>query len=320
MERRHFVPLLLIHRLPWGEKFDCGRRPVRRDYFFSDSQYLPPELLQLLSPTPRMSIFQKYWAVYLVMLRNSLIREMNFKLNFLLWMIVESLWFVGQLVFIEVIFNQVNQIGDWTKWQMVLLVGTHQIISQIFQGFFFTNLVNLPELVRTGKLDFILLQPVDGQFATSVRQFGLDSIVNALVGVGIVTYSLSRLHVVPGVNQIVLYLATMLLGVTIHYSILFSLGSVSFWIVRSQGLIWGYYNIMNLARYPDVVFKGAVKFVFSWLIPVIVVTNVPARVLMNASATPWWLIVHLLLASALMLFFSRILWRVGLNRYSSASS
>jgi ABC-2 type transport system permease protein len=267
-----------------------------------------------------MSIFQKYWAVYLVMLRNSLIREMNFKLNFLLWMIVESLWFVGQLVFIEVIFNQVNQIGDWTKWQMVLLVGTHQIISQIFQGFFFTNLVNLPELVRTGKLDFILLQPVDGQFATSVRQFGLDSIVNALVGVGIVTYSLSRLHVVPGVNQIVLYLATMLLGVTIHYSILFSLGSVSFWIVRSQGLIWGYYNIMNLARYPDVVFKGAVKFVFSWLIPVIVVTNVPARVLMNASATPWWLIVHLLLASALMLFFSRILWRVGLNRYSSASS
>jgi ABC-2 type transport system permease protein len=133
----------------------------------------------------------KYWAVYLVMLRNSLIREMNFKLNFLLRMIVESLWFVGQLVFIKVIFSHVDQIGDWTKWQMVLLVGTHQIISQIFQGFFYTNLVNLPELVRTGKLDFILLQPLDSQFATSVRQFGLDSIVNALVGVGIVTYCTS---------------------------------------------------------------------------------------------------------------------------------
>jgi ABC-2 type transport system permease protein len=267
-----------------------------------------------------MPTLRKYCAVYFVMLRNSLIREMNFKLNFLLWMIVESLWFVGQLVFIEVIFSQVNQIGDWTKWQMVLLVGTHQIISQIFQGFFFTNLVNLPELVRTGKLDFILLQPVDGQFATSFRQFGLDSIVNALVGVAIVTYSLYRLHVVPGISQIVLYLVTMLLGVTIHYAILFSLGTASFWIVRSQGLIWGYYNVMNLARYPDVVFKGVVKFVFSWLIPVIVVTNVPARVLMNASRTPWWLIAHLLFASALMLFFSRMLWRFALNRYSSASS
>jgi ABC-2 type transport system permease protein len=267
-----------------------------------------------------VSTLQKYSSVYLVMLRNSLIREMSFKLNFLLWMIVEALWFVGQLVFIEVIFGQVSQIGDWTKWQMVLLVGTHQIISQIFQGFFFTNLVNLPELVRTGKLDFILLQPVDGQFSTSFRQFGLDSIVNALVGVAIVTYSLYRLHVVPGPGQIALYLVTMLLGVTIHYAILFSLATASFWIVRSQGLIWGYYNVMNLARYPDVVFKGAVKFVFSWLIPVIVVTNVPARVLMNASETPWWLIAHLLLASALMLLFSRILWRLALSRYSSASS
>jgi ABC-2 type transport system permease protein len=280
--------------------------------------------VQLLTPDSpvafRKSILQKYWAVYLVMLRNSLVREMNFKLNFLLWMIVESLWFVGQLVFIKVIFSQVDQIGDWTKWQMVLLVGTHQIISQIFQGFFYTNLVNLPELVRTGKLDFILLQPVDGQFAISVRQFGLDSIVNALVGVAIVTYSLYKLHIVPGLSQIVLYLVTMLLGVTIHYAILFSLGTVSFWIIRSQGLLWGYYNVMNLARYPDVVFKGAVKFVFSWLIPVIVVTNVPARVLMNAAETPWWLIAHLVLASALMLFFSRILWRFALNRYASASS
>ena len=267
-----------------------------------------------------MSALRKYWAVYSVMLRNSLIREMNFKLNFLLWMVVEALWFVGQLVFIEVIFSQVSQIGDWTKWQMVLLVGTHQIISQIFQGFFLPTLSTCPNSFEPGNLIFILLQPVDGQFATSLRQFGLDSIVNALVGVAIVTYSLYRLHVVPGPSQIVLYLATMLLGVTIHYSILFALGTTSFWIVRSQGLVWGYYNVMNLARYPDVVFKGPIKFIFSWLIPVIVVTNVPARVLMNASETPWWLILHLLLASALMLFLSRILWRFALNRYSSASS
>jgi ABC-2 type transport system permease protein len=267
-----------------------------------------------------MTAVQKYCSVYSVMFRNSIVREMSFKLNFLLWMVVESLWFVGQLVFIEVIFGQVEKIGDWTKWQMVLLVGTHQIISQFFQAFFYTNLVNLPELVRTGKFDFVLLQPVDGQFITSLRQFGLDSIVNALVGIAIVTYSLYRLHVVPGFGQILLYIVTILLGVTIHYAIMFALATMSFWIVRTQGLIWGYYSIMNLARYPDAVFKGAVKFVFSWLIPVIVVTNVPARVLMNASTAPWLLIGHLLLASVLMLLSSRILWRIALNRYSSASS
>jgi ABC-2 type transport system permease protein len=267
-----------------------------------------------------MSILRKYLAIYGVMLRNSLIREMSFKLNFVLWMVVEALWFVGQLVFIEVIFSQVDKIGDWTKWQMVLLVGTHQIISQIFQAFFHVNVTNIPELVRTGKLDFVLLQPVDGQFMTSLRRFGLDSLVNALVGVGIVIYSLVQLHITPSVGQVLLYIVTVCLGVTIHYAIMFGLAAVSFWIIRAQGLMWGYYNIINLARYPDAVFKGVMKFVFSWVIPIIVVTNVPTRVLTQASATPWLLILHLLCASVLMLLFSRFVWRIASNRYSSASS
>jgi ABC-2 type transport system permease protein len=262
----------------------------------------------------------RYLSIYAVMFRNSIIREMNFKLNFILWLVVESLWFVGQLIFINVIFSQVTQIGDWTKWQMVLLVGTHQIVGQVFQAFFYTNLIGLPELVRTGKLDFILLQPLDGQFIVSFRHFGLDSVVNALVGIGIVVYSVYQLHISPGLGQILLYVVAIFLGVTIHYTVMFALSTVSFWTVRAQGLIWGYYQIFNLARYPDSVFKGAIKFVFSWIIPVIVVTNVPARVLMAIGSIPWLFIGHLILASAIMLLFSRLLWKTALSRYSSASS
>jgi ABC-2 type transport system permease protein len=267
-----------------------------------------------------MRTIRKYLAIYRIMLRNSLIREMNFKLNFILWMIVEGLWFVGQLVFIEVIYSQIAAIGDWTKWQMVLLVGTHQIVSQIFQAFFYLNLTNLPELVRTGKLDFLLLQPIDGQFTVSARQFGLDSLVNASVGFAIVGYSLYRLNTVPGVGQICLYLVCVGLGVVVHYAIMFGLATVSFWIIRAEGLIWAYYNLINLARYPDVVFKGFVKFVFSWVVPVTVVTNVPARILIHAFQEPWLLLLKLAAAATLMLVSTRVLWMFALRRYSSASS
>src|SRR5262244_2356362 len=131
------------------------------------------------------------------MLRNSLIREMSFKANFLLRMIVEVLWFVGQIVFFSIIFGNVNRIGDWTKWEVILLIGTHQIIAQLFQAFFFVNVANIPELVRTGKLDSILVLPIDSQFAVSTKQFGLDSIVNAALGAIVVCVSLSKLGVVP---------------------------------------------------------------------------------------------------------------------------
>src|SRR5437868_12573189 len=112
-------------------------------------------------------------------------------------MLVEVLWFCGQIVFFSIIFGNVSHIGDWSKWEVVLLVGTHQIIAQLFQAFFFMNVANIPELVRTGKLDSLLVLPMDSQFAVSTKQFGLDSVVNALVGGGVVCISLSRLNVVP---------------------------------------------------------------------------------------------------------------------------
>jgi len=140
---------------------------------------------------------RRYIEIYGIMLRNSLIREMSFKANFLLWLIVEVLWFVGQIVFFSIIFGNVDRIGDWTKWEVILLVGTHQIIAQLFQAFFFVNVANIPELVRTGKLDSLLVLPIDSQFAVSTKQFGLDSIVNAVLGGVIVSVSLGKLGFVP---------------------------------------------------------------------------------------------------------------------------
>jgi ABC-2 type transport system permease protein len=263
---------------------------------------------------------KRYLQIYWIMLRNSLIREMSFKANFVLWIFVEFLWFVGQIVFIQVLFLYVNKIGDWSKWEVVLLVGTHQLIAQIFQAFFYVNVANLPELVRTGKLDFMLLLPVDSQFAVSTRQFGMDNVVNALVGVCIVVFSVVKLGVVPGVAQVLLYLAAIALGVAIHYSIMFFLATISFWIVRAQGLIYGYYNLFNIARYPDVVFKGVFKFVFSWVVPVIIVANVPARILMRSLDQPSLLLLELGAAAFFVTAATRMFWQAALKRYSSASS
>ena len=59
---------------------------------------------------------------------------MSFKGNFLLWIIVELLWFGLQLCFISVIFSQTSTIGTWTKWQVVLLMGASHFIQQLFCG------------------------------------------------------------------------------------------------------------------------------------------------------------------------------------------
>jgi ABC-2 type transport system permease protein len=263
---------------------------------------------------------RRYLEVYWLMIRNSLIREMSFKANFILWMVVEFLWFVGQVVFLEVLFAHTNAIGDWTKWECVLLVGTHQITAQLFQAFFYVNLAELPDHIRTGRLDLMLLLPMDAQFAVSTRRFGMDNVVNALVGVVIVIFCLFKLQIVPQPHQIALYAGAIALGITVHYSVLFGLATVAFWIMRAQGLIYGYYNVFNIARFPDVVFHGLFKIIFTYFIPVIIVANVPARVLARALESPWSGLAQLAGASAFIVLATRGFWHFALRRYSSASS
>ena len=263
---------------------------------------------------------RRYIEIYRIMLRNSLIREMSFKANFLLWMVVEVLWFLGQIVFFSIIFGSVDRIGDWSKWEIVLLVGTHQIIAQLFQAFFFVNVANVPELVRTGKLDSLLVLPIDSQFAVSTKQFGLDSVVNAVLGGVVVVISLNRLGVMPHPIHILLYLVAIGFGVAIHYSIMLNLAAVSFWIVRAQGLVYGYFNFLNIARYPDVIYPRLFRLVFSWIVPVIIVANIPARVLIKSLGQPLPLMLQMIAASLIIFWGSRVFWRFALQRYSSASS
>ncbi|MES2571416.1 MAG: ABC-2 family transporter protein, partial [Verrucomicrobiota bacterium] len=269
---------------------------------------------------PSLTTVRRYLEIYWLMIRNSLIREMSFKANFILWMVVELLWFLGQIGFIEVIFQYVDQIGDWSKWEVILLIGTHQIIAQIYQAFFYVNVANLPELVRTGRLDLMLVLPVDAQFAVSTRQFGLDNLVNALVGVAIVAFSLTRLSLLPQPHQIAFFIVALGFGVTIHYAIMFTLATLSFWIVRAQGLIYGYFNFFNIGRYPDVIFHGVFKIIFSYVIPVILVANVPTRLLTRALESPFEGLMQLAMVSVFVLAASRAFWIYALRRYSSASS
>ena len=75
------------------------------------------------------------------------------------------------------------------------MVGTHQIIAQLFQAFFFAGPAEIPELVRMGKLDSVLVLPIDSQFAVSDQTIQASTALSTLVlGGAVVCVSLSKLE------------------------------------------------------------------------------------------------------------------------------
>jgi ABC-2 type transport system permease protein len=263
--------------------------------------------------------FRGYLAVYLALAKNSLAREMIFKGNFLLWILVDSLWFAMQVCFISVLYLHTDSIGSWTKWQVVLLIAASNFIQQIFQAFFLINLTNLSELVRSGKLDFLLLLPVNTRFVVSVRQLDLGGFLNAAAAACVMGYSAHRLGLHPGVLQISSFLVLALVGLLIHYSLMLLLSATCFWTVKAQGIVWGYYNLFNIARMPDEAFRGLFKAIFTFAIPMLLVSNVPARVLAGKLVSPGLLCILLGVAFACAIA-SEVGWRASLRRYTSASS
>lgn len=261
----------------------------------------------------------RYAGIYAAMWRNSVVREMSFKVNFLLWIVVEMLWFAMQLVFINVLYLHTDSIGSWTKWQVVFLMGTSHFIQQLFQALFITNITALSENIRTGKLDFMLLLPVNTRFLISLRQVDLGGFINALSALAVMAYAGWRLGLSPGPVEIGGFLLLVVIGVMIHYSLILILSCVSFWTVRAEGIVWGYYNLFNIARLPDDAFHGAFKAVFTFVIPMLLVSNVPAKVLIGKLSTPTeW--TRVLVVGVIIFLVSERIWKFSLRRYTSASS
>src|ERR1041385_2325383 len=261
------------------------------------------------------SKLSRYASIYGELWKNSVAREMGFKSNFILWIIVELLWFGLQLAFFNVIYSHTDSIAGWSRWEVVLLVGASHFIQQIFQAFFLTNCVNLSELVRTGKLDFMLLLPVNTRFLVSLRTVDLGGFVNAASAVAVMAFALHKLHITPTPAQLFTFALLVIFGIFLHYSLMMILAASAFYTVRAQGIVWGYYQMFNLARMPDTAFRA----VFTYVLPVTLVSNVPTRTLAQTLSSPSRAL--LLVAIGVSWFIiSEFLWRFSLRRYTSASS
>lgn len=259
-------------------------------------------------------------GVYAILCRNSLVREMSFKTNFLLWIVVELLWFALQLAFVAVLYQHTERIATWSRWEVVLLVGASQFIQQVFTAFFLTNCVQLSDHVRTGRLDFFLLLPVNPRFLISLRQLDLGALVNAASALVVMGYAAARLDLRPDALHLAGFGLLCVAGVLVHYALMFMLATVSFWTVQAQGLVWGYYNLFNVARVPDEAFRpGVFKAVFTWVLPMLLVANVPTKLLADKLGSPLEMLLLVTLAAGIFTVSSRV-WRLSVRRYTSASS
>jgi ABC-2 type transport system permease protein len=180
------------------------------------------------------------------------------------------------------------------------------------------GLVKLPESVRDGKLDFILLKPAPPQFLISTSHLEIGPLANALIAAVVVALALHDLHITPSLSTLLLYVVLILAGLLTHYALLLSLVSLTFWIVQAESVLLGYYSIFQVARLPREAATGWFRILFTFALPLLLVANIPASTLLRGFE-PASLLLFLFTCLTAAIFAS-LFFQLGLRRYQSASS
>jgi len=286
------------------------------------------------------SVHPPYFKIFLTFARNSLVRDLSFRTNFVLQCITSIAWTGMNWGFFKIIFSKASSMGANTGWnesEFFVFLGTVWIINSIVQTFFMPNAEEFSELIRTGNLDFALLKPIDTQFIVSLPRLNWPSLSNFVVGILIVIYYVTDLM---GQDQnplsiapwtLLAYVLFIACGVLIMYSVMISLASTSVWLGRNQNIYMFWFYLTNFYRYPMEIYqRGAIGWglwgFFTFVIPILVVANVPARTLaqpLRAEGGVWWekwMIMLLMIATAASLIVSRWVFHFALKSYRSASS
>lgn len=259
-----------------------------------------------------------YLKVWLASARYSVVRTMMFRGDFIVWSLVELFWMTVNLVLISVIYGHTKSIAGWTKYEMMLLVGTSMLIQRFLMGFFWSSIFELGRNVRSGNFDFFLAQPGNIMFMATTRKLDPDGLMNSFVAAGVVIYSAHQLQLAPSVLDLATYALLVASGLVIHYSILVLSISAVFWLTSAQGVEGGYFTLTEFSRLPREAFKGVTRLLFVWLLPVVAVSNVPAQTLLRGF-NPWWSLWLVGLAAA-WFAVAVVVFHRGLRRYASASS
>jgi ABC-2 type transport system permease protein len=253
--------------------------------------------------------------------RFSLLGEMAFRGNYLLKVFVEVLWLGLLLVFYDTIFARTSAVGGWTKAEYLFFIGCYTALEGVLETFVLSNCSEFGELVRTGELDVILLRPIDEQFLVSFRRIEWSSIPNVVLGGALMVGGLAMQNWTFDPLRILGFIVSFACAIAMAYSFLIMLASTAVWLIRNQSLYELWWLFTSLMRYPREIFSGwatPIGKLFTFMIPVLLVINVPARTMVKVVEPA--MMAFMLAVTVVLLWLSRRVFRRALMSYRSASS
>ncbi len=261
---------------------------------------------------------QRHIRLLVAQLRVSLLTAAQYRVDFFVDGAIEVLWTSTALVPLIVVYGSRSSVAGWSFGEALVVVGFFTLLQALLEGAINPSFVAVAHHVRKGTLDYVLLLPADAQFLVStgkVHPWRAVNVVSAFVMFGVAFHELGH---APSPSAIALGLATFGIAAVLLHSVATLAMCTVFFAVKTDNITDILSGTLDAARWPSSVFRGATRLVLTFVVPLGLMTTVPARAILGTLGLP--MLVAALLESLTLAAVARFAWQRCLARYTSASS
>jgi ABC-2 type transport system permease protein len=260
----------------------------------------------------------RYFRLIKAFARYSLAREMQFSANFISSILIHLFFIAANLTFFSLIWLQVGGFGGLSPYEMLFFTGTFHLADSIFMIFAFFGIMEIPDLIRLGDMDYLLTKPVPSQFLTTFRSFSWYSMVDFILAVLMIGYAVARLQLQFSGYQLLTYGIMVIFGAGLSYSSSCLVMTLAFRFIAIDAIWTAFFELGEFERYPMGIYPPLWKLVLSVTLPQILVANFPAYFALGKLSSNE--LIWFFTATVLLVFISHRCWQAGLKGYQSASS
>jgi ABC-2 type transport system permease protein len=254
--------------------------------------------------------------VLLAQLRASVLLALQYRLDFVLQVGLGFFWSAVALVPLFVLFSLREGVAGWSAAEALVVVAFFLILKGLLAGVIQPSVVLAVEQIRTGALDLLLLKPADAQLLITTARWELARLADAVAGAVLLIVALARADAPLSPSGLAAAALLFLGGVAVLYSLFVLVLSLAFVFVRVDNLSFLLSSVFDAARWPSSVFRGVLSVIFTFVVPLALMTTFPAMALLGRIEPPR--IAAGLATAVLFLALSRLAFRTAIARYTSA--
>lgn len=249
--------------------------------------------------------------------------QLTYPGSFALDVVAQVLAQATELISLLVLFGQVSALGGFDAREVLLMYGlaaTAFGLADLSVG----QVERLPEYIRTGEFDVMLLRPLDTLAQVLTADVALKRLGRVVTGGAVLAWALTALPLTWTPATVWLAVTTPVCGAALLASVWVAANAVSFWLVDGRELANSVTYGSNFATsYPITVYQPWLRRVMCFAVPGAFVAYFPALGLLGRPdplGLPSALRYAAPLVALVAVVVAGLVWRAGIHRYQGTGS